>query len=166
MDQSFDPTIPGYLEGEVGPIVLSAPATFPPPALRRLVVDPGKPFEITVEWEIFGDLVPLWLSAVDKVWNVEVYAESVGPGPEITIGSATVGSDVTQPCTSNPGKSNCTKYSAKVVVAAGTLPEDDGASSGIYKLVATVFLNSSLSGQGYDLAGFTEGPIIRVEGPQ
>jgi hypothetical protein len=166
MDQSFDPTIPGYLEGEVGAIVLSAPATFPPPALRRLVVDPGKPFDVTVEWEIFGDLVPLWLGALDPSWQVEVYAESIGPGPEVTIGSATVAKTATQPCTVNTAKSNCTKYSAKVTVAAGTLPEDDGTSSGIYKLVATVFLNSSLPGQGYDLSGFTEGPIIRVEGPQ
>lgn len=166
MDQSFDPTIPGFLEGEVRPIALSAPATFPSPALRRLVVDPGKPFDVTVEWEIFGDLVPLWLSALAPAWRVVVYAESIGPGPEITLGSASVQTSTTQPCTVNTAKSNCTKYSATVTVPAATLPEDNGASSGIYKLVATVFLNSSLGTPGFDLSGFTEGPIIRVEGPR
>jgi hypothetical protein len=163
MDQSFDPTIPGYLEGEISSLAVSAPAAFPPPALRKLVVDPGKPFDITIEWEIFGDLVPLWLSALAGAWNVVVYAESIGPGPETTLASTTVATTATQPCTVNAAKSNCTKYSATVTVAAGTLPEDDGASSGIYKLVATVFLNSDLPSPGFDLSGFVEGPIIRVE---
>lgn len=166
MDQSFDPTIPGYLEGEVGPIVVTAPPTFPPPALRRLVVDPAKPFDLTVEWEIFGDLVPLWLSALAGDWVVTAYAESVGPGPEVEIGTATVPTGNTLPCTVNTAKSNCTKYSATITVPATTLPEDDGTSSGIYKLVVTVFLNSNLPAPGFDLSGFTEGPIIRVESPE
>jgi hypothetical protein len=95
-----------------------------------------------------------------------VYAESVGPGLEITLGTASVQTSATQPCTVNTTKSNCTKFSATVTVPAGKLREDDAANSGIYKLVATVFLNSNLSTPGFDLSGFTEGPIIRVESPQ
>ncbi len=165
MDQSFDPTIPGYLEGEVNSITVTAPATFPAPALRRLVVDPTKPFDLTIEWEIFGDLVPLWLAALAGTWNVSVFAESIGPGPEVRLGTTTVKTTDTLPCTVNQAKSNCTKYSATITVPAGTLTEDIGDDSGTYKLVATVFLDSSLGTPGFDLTGFREGPIIRAENP-
>lgn len=165
MDQSFDPTIPGFLEGDVGPAVITAPATFPAPALRRLVIDPTKPFDVTVEWEIYGALVPLWLAALDANWEVAVFAESIGPGDEKQLGTATVPKTTTVPCTVNEAQQNCTKYQATVNVLAGTLTEDVGGASGTYKIVATVFLNSSLGQPGFDLTGFREGPIIRVENP-
>lgn len=165
MDQSFDPTIPGFLEGEVSTAVISAPATFPAPALRRLVIDPTKPFDITVDWEIFGALVPLWLAALDDNWNVSVFAESIGPGPEIPLGTALVPKTAVLPCIVNGAQPNCTRYSATVTVPPTTLTEDVGNDSGTYKLVVTVFLNSSLGQPGFDLTGFREGPIIRVENP-
>jgi hypothetical protein len=165
MDQSFDPTIPSFLQGEVSNVAISAPATFPPPALRRLVIDPSKPFDITVEWEIFGALVPLWLAPLAANWDVSVFAESIGPGPEVALGTATVPKTATVPCTVNQAQQNCTKYQATVTVPPGTLTEDVGSDSGTYKLVVTVFLDSALGAPGFDLTGFREGPIIRVENP-
>ena len=52
-----------------------------------------------------------------------------------------------------------------MTVAAGTLQEGNPGSntSGVYKLAAVVFLDSQLGVLGYDLAGFSEGPIIEVE---
>jgi hypothetical protein len=164
MDQSFDPTIPGYLEGEVSNVLVTAPAGFPPPALRRLVVDPSEPFDITVEWEIFGALVPLWVAALDPNWEVKVFAESIGPGPEIPLGTASVPKTAFLPCTA--AKPNCRRYQATVTVPPTSgLTEDVGNDSGTYKLVVTVFLNSGLGEPGFDLTGFREGPIIRVENP-
>lgn len=54
-----------------------------------------------------------------------------------------------------------------LTVRAGTLPEGDPGSqvSGIYKLVASVFLNSNLGSPGFDMVGFNEGPIIQIENP-
>jgi hypothetical protein len=163
MDQSFDPTIPGYMEGDVTSIAITAPATFPSPALRRLVVDPSQPFDVTVEWEIFGALVPLWLAGLAPDWNVSVFAESIGPGPEVKLGSTTVAKTAVQPCT--VPKPNCSKYTATVTVPPNTITEDVGNDSGTYKLVATVFLNSNLGTPGFDLTGFREGPILRAENP-
>jgi hypothetical protein len=162
MDQSFDPTIPGYMEGTVGAVVVSEPATFPPPALRRLVVNPDQPFDIKVEWEIFGAFVPLWLApaGIGPNWNVAVFAESIGPGPEVELGSTTVPKG-----TPDPADPNRKKYSATVTVPPGTITEDVNGASGTYKLVATVFLNSILGTPGFDLTGFSEGPIIRAENP-
>ncbi len=37
--------------------------------------------------------------------------------------------------------------------------------SGVYKLVVTVFLNSVFGSPGYDIMGFAEGPVIKVENP-
>lgn len=164
MDQSFDPTIPGYLEGDVSSLAVSQSATFPPPALRRLVVNPDEEFDITVEWEIHGDLVPLWLAPAElgPNWDVVVFAESIGPGPEVELGRATVDKNTFTADASQPfGR----KYSATVQVKAGTITEDINGDSGTYKLVATVFLNSSLGTPGFDLTGFREGPIIRAENP-
>ena len=52
-------------------------------------------------------------------------------------------------------------------VPAFTLQEGDPGSttSGIYKLVVSVFLDSNLGTPGYDIIGFHEGPIIQAENP-
>jgi hypothetical protein len=74
----------------------------------------------------------------------------------------------TLPCTVNQAQPNCTKYTAKVTVPPGTLLEHVPGSDqgGIYKLAVAVFLNSNLVGvPGYDLIGFSEGPIIQAENP-
>jgi hypothetical protein len=77
----FDPNIPKYMEGEVGDVVITSPAGFPPPALPNRVVDPTKPFTLDVTWNMFGALVPLWMAALGGSWQVTVYAESLGPVP-------------------------------------------------------------------------------------
>jgi hypothetical protein len=60
-------------------------------------------------------------------------------------------------------------YTAKLTVPAGTLSEEnpgDPAQSGTYKIVVTAFLDSAIGGVGYDMMGYAEGPIIKVESPQ
>jgi hypothetical protein len=166
MDQ-FDPQITGLMEGDITGVVVSDPQPFVG-GVSNKVVDPTKDFTLTIEWELFGQLVPLWLAALSGNWDVSVYAESLGGGNEVRLGSATVPSSATQPCTVNQSKVNCTRYSTTVTVPAGKLQEHIPGTDrgGIYKLAVAVFLNSSLSGTpGYDLVGFREGPIIQAENP-
>lgn len=156
--QQFDPNIPNLIEGSVTQVSVLDPAgTFPPFEVGNHVVRADEEFKIGVAWEVTGLLRPLWLSALGGKWNVQVFAESVGGGPEILLSqNNTVPAD--------PSQSN---YSVTVTVAPGTLPEGDPGSnvSGIYKLVVSVFLNSTLGPPGFDMIGFNEGPIIQVENP-
>ena len=163
--QQFDPNIPGLIEGEVTSVVVIDPAlAFPPFQLGNSVLDPSKDFQIAVNWSITGLLRPLWLFALSQAkkpaenpWNVQVFAESLGGGPEILL--ARDDSVVADP--------NVFDYAVTLTVPAGTLPEGDPGSevSGIYKLVASVFLDSNLGSPGFDMVGFNEGPIIQVEDP-
>jgi hypothetical protein len=164
----FDPQLPGLMEGEVTNVAVIDPQPFVGGAGNH-VVDPTKPFTLTVEWEVFGQLVPLWLQALGGQWDVSVYAESLGGGNEVRLGTENVPVTTTLACTVNQAKANCTKYSASITVPANTLQEHVPGTDrgGIYKLAAAVFLNSNLIGApGFDLVGFQEGPIIQAENPQ
>jgi hypothetical protein len=119
------------------------------------VIDPTLPFEVQVDWKVFGILVPLWLTALDQEFVVSVYAEGMGASPEIRIGTATKDKDDFIACAGN----NCREYSVRVQIPP-ILTEDAGDESGIYKLVMSVFLNSSIQGGKFDLMGFREGPFI------
>jgi len=166
MDQ-FDPNIQGLIEGNVTSVVVTDPQPFIFGTGNK-VIDPTKSFDLTIEWELFGQLVPLWLAALAPNWDVSVYAESLGGGNEVRLGTAIVSKGATLPCTVNQARANCTKYTATVTVPPNTLQEhvpgtDQG---GLYKLAVAVFLNSTLVGvPGYDLIGFSEGPIIQAENP-
>ncbi len=168
MTQRFDPNIPSTgpatpsIEGSfTGPMVITEH-----PALGKsnLVVNRNNPFEIQVSWSIFGNLTPVWLTALSVSspdWVVTAYAESQGPGPEIKLSTVDV------PVSSAPLSLNM-NYTATLPVPARTLPEEDPSNpnqSGLYKIVVTVFLNSTLGGSGYDMIGYAEGPIIKVEDP-
>jgi hypothetical protein len=166
MPQNFDPNIPGIIQGEVTGLSVIDPAADLPGELGNLVINQNRDFEVLVSWEVFQPFAPLWvegLGALGASWNVRVYAESVGPGDEIEIGSTAVDVSANVACSVHGGIVNCRGYSATVPVPAGTLKEDSPSQSGVYKLVATVFLNSNLGEPGFDMAGYQEGPVIRAE---
>jgi hypothetical protein len=108
--------------------------------------------------------VPLWLTALSvrsKNWVVTAYAESQGPGDEVSLGSVNVP-------VGGPFFSQSEAYTAKLTVPANTLREEnpgDPAQSGTYKIVVTTFLDSDLGPVGYDMMGYAEGPIVKVEDP-
>jgi hypothetical protein len=160
----FQPDIPAFLEGEVQSVKVIAPVNFPPPALPNLVVDPSKPFTLEVAWEVFGALTPLWIGALDARWSVDVYAESIAGGPEARLGGITVDKNTFTP---DGAKVNGRIYTANIIVPANTLQEGDPGSpvSGLYKLGVVVFLNSSLGTPGFDLVGYSDGPLIQAENP-
>lgn len=165
--QQFDPNIVNFMQGDMTSLAITAPAAFPSPALPNHVVDPSKPFVVTVTWEVYGALVPLWLAALSDNWRVEVFAESIGGGPEKRIGQTSKAKSDTVAC-SDPTKVNCRRYEVEVRVPPGTLPEGNPGgpaddTSGLYKLAGTVFLNSTLGTPGFDLIGYHDGPLIQVE---
>jgi hypothetical protein len=165
--EQFDPNIPGLMEGALARVAVTDPQPFVG-GVGNHVVDPTKEFKLTVEWEIFGQLVPLWLTALAGNWNVSVYAESLGGGPEVRLETVHVPTTDVKPCTVNTLKANCTKFSAEITVPPNTLEEHKPGTDvgGIYKLVAAVFLNSNIAGvPGFDLVGYSEGPIIQAEKP-
>lgn len=169
MTDRFDPNIPPAgptdpaIEGEfLGIVAITEKPTL---GKSNLVVNRAEPFDIEVTWHVFGNLVPLWLTALSvntQNWVVTAYAESQGPGDEVTLGSVNVP-------VGGPGFSQDETYSAKLTVPATTLPEEnpgDPTQSGVYKIVVTVFLDSALGPVGYDMMGYAEGPIIKVEDPE
>jgi len=158
----FDPNIPGLIEGDITSVAVIDPPSLPF-QVGNLVLDPKQAFTVEIKWKVFGAITPVWLAALDQFWDVNVYAESLGDGPEVRIGNV-----------SNKDKAdfvacagvNCREYTVTVTVPPNTLVEDDGNNvSGIYKLVVSVFLNSSLGLPGFDITGFREGPIIKIEDP-
>ncbi len=166
--QRFDPDLPGFMQGDVTAVRLREPADFAPLGVSNLVIDPTEQFQLRVEWEVYGLLVPLWMSALGGSWLVTVHAESVGAGPERRIGSTNVAVTNFGPATVHTAEPNARRYTADITVPAGVLAENSptGNVSGVYKLVTTAFLDSTLIGvPGFDVVGFEEGPIIMAENP-
>ena len=169
MTDSFDPNIPPTgpsdpaIEGEfLGIVAITEQPTL---GKSNLVVNRAKPFDITVKWHVFGNLVPLWLTALSvdtKDWVVTAYAESQGPGDEVSLGSVNVS-------VRGPKFGLDEAYEATLTVPAFTLPEEnpgDPTQSGTYRIIVTTFLDSDLGPVGYDMMGYAEGPIIKVEDPE
>ena len=156
--QQFDPNIPGLIEGDITTVVVIDPAgTFPPFEVGNHVLNSNDSFQVNVTWKITGLLRPLWLSALGGKWNVQLFAESLGGGPEILLASD-------NNVKADPAVAD---YSVTLNVPPNALEEGDPGSntSGIYKLVVSVFLDSTLGPPGFDMTGFNEGPIIQVENP-
>ena len=160
MDQ-FDPNIPGLIEGDITSVAVIDPPSLPF-QVGNLVLDPSKEFTLEIKWKVFGAITPVWLAALDQDWEVNAYAESLGAGPEVRLGTANRDKNTFTACAGV----NCREYTVTVTVPVDRLQEDSGDVSGIYKLVVSVFLNSSLGGPGFDVTGFREGPIIKMENPR
>src|ERR1700733_12172287 len=136
MTDRFDPNIPPAgptdpsIQGAFTGITLTERQAF---GRANHVVNGARPFDIKISWHVFGNLVPLWLTALSvstKNWVVTAYAESQGPGDEKTLGS------VTAPV-GGRGFSTDEAYPATITVAAGALAEEnpgDPSQSGTYKI--------------------------------
>jgi hypothetical protein len=163
----FDPNIPGIFQGEVTALTI---AEIPPVGVGNLVIDPTQPLTIDVEWEtfgFFGIFLPKASAALSGgLWNVKVFAESIGPGDDSELGQISVPVSGEIACSVHSAEPVCGLWKARIVVPAPLPLEENNppADSGVYKLVATVFLNDA-SGSRADLIGFREGPVVQVENP-
>ena len=138
-------------------VVIDPAGTFPPFEVGNHVLNRDDSFQVNVAWEITGLLRPLWLGALGGSWNVQMFAESLGGGPEILLASDN----------SVPADPQVANYSVTLNVQPNALDEGDPGSnvSGIYKLVVSVFLNSNLGSPGFDIPGSMRAPLLRVENP-
>ncbi|NTU90349.1 MAG: hypothetical protein HGA60_00340 [Chlorobiaceae bacterium] len=157
-DNKFDPYIQvggiDWFKGEM--LSVSIRQDDLPGHIGNKVIDPRKDFFIDMQWQLTGTEVALRMFAVSD-WKINVYCESMGPGPEMSLGSISVPKG-------DPVPGITYNYSFKV--PAGTLPEHSGDSnSGIYKLVIAIFANAIIQGP-FDVIGFEELPfLIGVENP-
>ena len=160
----FDPNVP------IGPLTITGEFTaavlvkeVPAFGVGNLVLNPQQPFDIEVKWRIDGNVAELWLHALasrSPKWVVTAYAESVGPGPETVLLEQRV---PVLPLSSPDAPFD---FKTTLTVPANSLPEEnpgDPRVSGVYKLVVTVFLDSTFGRPGYDIMGFAEGPIVKME---
>lgn len=166
MSSNFDPNVPSGFLTITGQFTSAVVVTeVPALGVGNLVLDPSHTFDIKVDWQIDGNIAELWLSALAVAspnWIVTAYAESIGPGPEMIL----LAQDV--PVLPLPSASAPFNYSTTLTVPANTLPEEnpgDPLVSGVYKLVVTVFLDSTFGSPGYDVMGFAEGPVVKMENP-
>lgn len=156
----FDPTDPTIQGSFLGCVAVTEQPVI---GKANLVINGDQSFKIHVKWHVFGNLVPLWLGALAQAtrdWVVTAYAESEGPGPEKMLGTMKVP-------VGGPNFGEDEVYEATLGVAAHTLAEENPgnpAVSGVYRLAVTVFLNSTIG--PFDMIGYADGPIVKVESPQ
>lgn len=112
------------------------------------ILEADKDFIVHIRWSVSGPLAPL----VAGSWNVNVFFESIGPGPELKLPNTTL----TIPLTPSFGVNS---YDASVTIPANTLQGVDTTVP--YKMVATVTYRLP-NGRPGPMAGFVESPVIQV----
>lgn len=133
---------------------------------NNLVIDPTQPFNVEMEWQLDGTLngagnVLQVLAGISppRSWRVDLYAEKMGPGPDQNLFNVANAVPIGPEPTTLPARWNYVG-----TVPANTLPEHAGpGQSGVYKLVAVVFANSTPPAGTPDIIGFYEGPMILSE---
>lgn len=132
-----------YLVGD-GPTV----TVLDPDLNPNNILDSAQGGSVKVDWSFSGVLagfVPI------VTFTVNVYAESMGPGPEVTVGTQVV----------SPGA----PLTATIAITSGQLPAGGATSSGVYRL--TTVITSSIVFPGVPtiqlpLAAFVDGPTIQM----
>ncbi|RME49230.1 MAG: hypothetical protein D6791_01225 [Chloroflexi bacterium] len=138
----FEHPLGGFLTGTISHTVQD-PAGINPPST---VIQTDDPWNVQVQWSIDG--VAAWLLGGE--WHLRVFAESIGPGPEVLLGTATVPLATVPP----PPPRN---FTHTINVPAGTLPE------GTYRLVTVI--NYTNGGVPAEMAGFDDGTVIQLYNP-
>lgn len=143
-DKSFEGLPP--LVGDIDAAVLVDNS--PPP---NNIVDAGKAFQVKASWRVEPAVVA---TVLDGTWTVDLYAESIGPGDEIKVGTVDV------PAT------GATSYAGTINVPVGTLKAESAPppNSGVYKLAEVLTYRNSL-GVKTEIAAFSEGPMVLLREP-
>lgn len=133
------------LSGQLTSVELIDPDSTP-----NKVLDSQNPFSVKVKWTINPSNAAILL---DGTWSVRAFAESIGPGPEASLGSVNVAA-----------VPNKLAYEGTITVAAGTLKPDVAPDSGVY-LLGVVLTYQTDQGAPTEMAGFSEGPMFMVREP-
>lgn len=118
-----------------------------PDGSPNLVLERTRSFSIKVDWTIQGIIAP----GLGGDWQLRAFVESIGPGPEMAIGTANL------PLSSVP-PAPTRNYTTTMNVPANSVPQD-----GTYKL--TMVLTHTNMGIPDHMAGFVEGPVIQFYTP-
>jgi hypothetical protein len=142
----FEPSFPGPLQNLFHGHIqaeITDPHGSPPSTIISLTDD----FHINVTWQVHGQLVP----CICGKWQVRVYVESIGPGPELIIGTRDV---------AMTGDIN---YAETIIIVPGTAfpPTNEALVAGVYKVVVIV-TSTNLKGQPSPFAGYVELPLIHL----
>jgi|GEM_PF-1217448 hypothetical protein len=113
-------------------------------------------WQIKVDWSIFGPDAP----AIGGDWHVQASIESIGPGPEVIVGTAVVP-------VSNAAPAFTRSYSTTITVPVGKI-KSDGTEDGVYMLALLIAHTNTGAGvtRKDKMAGFSEGPMLHFYTPQ
>jgi hypothetical protein len=122
------------------------PAGVRPPSTIIRATDP---WAVRVKWEIAGDQARF--IGPNETWNVRVFLESMGPGPENQQNLPTLQVLATGGTPQN--------YDHMITIPANT-DLANPAFSGVYKLVVVLTLRDAANNP-LPVAGFHEGPVVQ-----
>jgi hypothetical protein len=139
----FQAPNPLVLSGSISPSIIIDPGL--PPAD---IIKVGTPFQVKVDWEIHGTAVPL----VAGTFRVQVFFESIGPGPETVDPPAPINVPVASvPLLPGPQR----QYTINVPVPGALL------TPGAYNMVALLTYLDVSNNPG-PMAGFSDEKILQV----
>jgi hypothetical protein len=143
--------------------VVQTPDPQRPGHVGNMVIDPTRPFQIDIAWQLIGVIgnVNLLLNSVTNYWNVQVYAEKMGPGSDLLLKMENTPAGSLHTLPSFPASCN---HSVSIPAGSPLQENVPPGSSGMYKLCIVVFANTNIVGAD-DIIGCYEGPMILVENP-
>jgi hypothetical protein len=112
------------------------------------ILEADKDFIVHILWSLSGPLAPF----VAGTWYVNVFFESIGPGPELKLPVPTI----SIPLRPDVGINN---YEARVDIPANTFRGADATIP--YKMVSTVTYRAP-NGRPGPMAGFVESPVLQL----
>lgn len=146
----FDTLYPSEIEGEIEDVVVTDPDNTPNHVLQL-----GQPWDVEVTWKLTTNKPTTYpLSMIDGTWHLQLSVESIGPGMEAVIATATL--PVNPPLTSTPAERT---WEHKFALGAGVITEER-----IFEL-GTLITFKDTNGVPMAMAGFHKGPAISFYQP-
>jgi hypothetical protein len=140
MAGQFEPQMAPFLSGSCGTQVTDPTGLNPSPNIIQI----ADAWAVRVQWSVAGNFVVLMNPGA--LWRVRVMLESIGPGLEAQVATATV--PVGAPALSH-------SYNQVLSIAANF----PGLVPGAYKLTTVITIeNGGLPGE---IAAFDEGPVLQ-----
>lgn len=146
LDTSFDGV--AGLDGEITAVTILDKDSNP-----NRVIDDEFPFNVTVDWNVKP---PATAQLLDGKWVVNLYAESLGPGPEAKIGTGTLAA--------NGGLDYSLTIPVNPPYGGLTSDETPPPDSGVYQLTVVLTYRTNTGGLT-EMAGFAEGPTFMLREP-
>ncbi|MBI1278663.1 MAG: hypothetical protein GC179_11105 [Anaerolineaceae bacterium] len=139
MAGSFEPQLAPFISGTIDTQVHDT--DLQPLNIVRL----SDPWHVHVQWSVNGSIVPL----IAGTWHVRVYAESMGPGAEMEVGSLDVAVNA------EPLSGLSRSYDRRIIVPANLA----GLTDGVYRITTVLTIDNG--GARGMIAAFDQGPLMQ-----